>query len=219
MLCGILAVVPTVEGLKRAKTLRLERLFLGSVLGSLESWLGVRSLRTLELRVQRQSESATRLVAWLDSALHSSSPSAESTIVKKVISKITHASLQATTAAASSWLPEQMPNGYGPVFSIYTHTNAQARSLPSFLHLFHHATSLGGVESLIEWRRMSDTEVDESLLRVSVGVENWEDLKDDLLKAFEELGRDGKNGVESQQVDAQTGEKGAKVESAAGGAV
>jgi cystathionine beta-lyase/cystathionine gamma-synthase len=55
------------------------------------------------------------------------------------------------------------------------------------LKFFHHATSLGGVESLIEWRRMSDKGVDSRLLRVSVGVEGWEDLKTDLLDGMKSL--------------------------------
>ena len=62
-----------------------------------------------------------------------------------------------------------------------------ARKLPSRLHLFHHATSLGGVESLIEWRRMSDDTVDERVLRVSIGVEDCEDLKQDFLDGFKAL--------------------------------
>ncbi|KAF2644533.1 cystathionine gamma-synthase [Massarina eburnea CBS 473.64] len=212
MLCGILAVKRGGEGLKIAKKLRADRIFLGSVLGSLEGWLGVRSLRTLELRVQRQSSNAEKLVSWL-----SSTPTPA---VRQVVSKVTHASLQAADPA-NAWLKNQMPNGYGPVFSIYLHSSEHARQLPSFLSLFHHATSLGGVESLIEWRRMSDVDVDERLLRVSVGVESWEDLREDFLQAFEKLasgagGEEGGNGV---QVDVVTGQEGAKVEGGAGGAV
>jgi cystathionine gamma-synthase len=45
-----------------------------------------------------------------------------------------------------------MPKGYGPVFSIAMKEAVYAKHLPSKLNLFHHATSLGGVESLIEWR-------------------------------------------------------------------
>ncbi|KAF2679936.1 PLP-dependent transferase [Lentithecium fluviatile CBS 122367] len=215
MLCGVLAMRPDQEGLKRAKTLRAERIFLGAVLGSLEGWLGVRSLRTLELRVQRQSSNAGKLVAWLDDALNGKGEDCE--VVKKVVSKITHASLQKD---GREWLQKQMPNGYGPVFSMYTHNAKQARNLPSLLRLFHHATSLGGVESLIEWRRMSDCDVDERLLRVSVGVESWEDLKDDFLQAFEQLAN-GEVGDNSGrvEVDVQTGGTGAQVEGAAGGAV
>ncbi|KAF2014060.1 PLP-dependent transferase [Aaosphaeria arxii CBS 175.79] len=220
MLCGVLATAPTPEGYKRALTLRDERIFLGSVLGSLEGWLGVRSLRTLALRVQRQSESATNIVSWIHSALNSTSTSPESALVRKVISRVTHASLQASTPDAK-WLQEQMPNGYGPVFSIYTHTPAQARSLPSHLALFHHATSLGGVESLIEWRRMSDGGVDERLLRVSIGVEDWRDLKADLLAAFEVLADGGAKGSEeaTKEVVVQTGGRPAEVAGAADGSI
>jgi len=154
LLCGILAVNPV-----RAKEgwwdkLFEERLFLGNVMGSMEGWLGVRSLRTLELRVERQSHSATKLVAWLNSALHSEdSNSGDSKVVKAVLAQIEHASLQEEDIK-EGWLLKQMSGGFGPVFSIVMKEQDFARRLPSKLHLFHHATSLGGVESLIEWRTM-----------------------------------------------------------------
>ena len=190
MLCGVLAV-------KRRdwyRTLSHERTYLGSVLGSFEGWLGVRSLRTLELRVQRQSQNAEKLVAWLagllgsekigngEDANHTSVESEK--VVKAVVERVVHASLQHDD---KHWLQKQMPNGYGPVFAIWMKDEGLARALPSKLQLFHHATSLGGVESLIEWRTMSDTTVDTRLLRVSVGVEAWEDLRDDLLAGFKAL--------------------------------
>ena len=180
--------------------MRAERIFLGGVLGSLEGWLGVRSLRTLDLRVQRQSSNAGNLVSWLHDSLNGKGEDADT--VKKVVSKVSHASLQESDMG---WLKEQMPNGFGPVFSIYMKEMQQARSLPSKLRLFHHATSLGGVESLIEWRRMSDNEVDETLLRVSVGVENWEDLKNDLLGAFKASVDGGKQKAKPFGVNAQVG--------------
>jgi cystathionine beta-lyase len=80
-----------------------------------------------------------------------------------------------------------MPNGFGPVFAITMRTERLARFLPGKLHFFQHATSLGGVESLIEWRTLSDRMVDRRLLRISVGLENWEDLRADLEGAFAEL--------------------------------
>jgi cystathionine beta-lyase/cystathionine gamma-synthase len=216
MLCGILATKKGKDGHKMARVLREERIFLGSVMGSLEGWLGVRSLRTMELRVQRQSSSAEKLVAWLHESLTSNSQDSE--VVRKVVKKVVHASLQEEDF---SWLKKQMPNGFGPVFSIYTHTSTQARSLPSGLHLFHHATSLGGVESLIEWRKMSDNEVDDTLLRVSIGVEGWEDLKSDLLGAFRALAEgEGKEaGAEKKERVVQVGLEGASVPDAGAGAV
>lgn len=196
LLCGILSVNP-----ERAKDgwfdkLFAERQYLGNVMGSMEGWLGVRSVRTLEIRVERQAQNATKLVTWLQAALHpekestlseADKPSAEEgKLVREVLAKIEHASLQEADIK-DGWLLKQMPNGYGPVFSITMKEQAFARKLPSKLHLFHHATSLGGVESLIEWRTMTDNKVDTRLLRVSVGLEGWEDLKDDFLNGFQAL--------------------------------
>jgi len=51
------------------------------------------------------------------------------------------------------------------------------------------ATSLGGVESLIEQRLQSDAGADPRLIRISVGVEELNDLKDDLRKALQEVSK------------------------------
>jgi cystathionine beta-lyase/cystathionine gamma-synthase len=104
--------------------------------------------------------------------------------VRQVVQKVEHASLQKEDM---EWLSKQMPNGFGPVFSVWMKSETLARRLPSKLEFFHHATSLGGVESLIEWRKMSDQTVEGTLLRISVGIENWEDLKRDLESGFEAL--------------------------------
>ncbi|KAL4869771.1 hypothetical protein BDV12DRAFT_167193 [Aspergillus spectabilis] len=180
LLCGVLAT-------KRKdwkKKLLEDRLALGSVMGNVESWLGLRSLRTLDIRVQRASESSGKLVDWLHRVQMAPSLNADSEehLVQTVLQNIHHASLQ-----DESWLREQMPNGFGPVFSIVLRSEEFARMLPSKLALFQHATSLGGVESLIEWRALSDARVDRKLLRISVGLENWEDLKNDLLRGFKSL--------------------------------
>ncbi|UPK98309.1 hypothetical protein LCI18_009244 [Fusarium solani-melongenae] len=180
MLCGTLSVNPKHKDWPRA--LIEDRLILGSVMGSLEGWLGIRSLRTLELRVLRQSETATALVTWLTEQKKDASSA-----VGALVERIQHASLQPEAAVEGSWLREQMPNGYGPVFSLYLSDGEVAKRLPNKLRLFHHATSLGGVESLIEWRAMTDPNVDKRLLRVSIGVEGLEDLKQDLLQGLQAL--------------------------------
>jgi len=184
MLCGTLST----RDPKLVKTLIADRMYLGSVMGSLEGWLGVRSVRTLELRVQRQSANCTRVVQWLDQCLTwtlGDGPETEEVrVVKATVLRVQHASLQVEEHA---WLKRQMPNGYGPVFSFWMQSESFAKRLPSKLELFRHATSLGGVESLIEWRTMSDEKIDTRVMRVSIGVESWEDLKLDLLRAFTEL--------------------------------
>ncbi|KAL3466409.1 pyridoxal phosphate-dependent transferase [Aspergillus heterothallicus] len=180
LLCGVLAT-------KRKdwqKKLLEDRLALGNVMGNMESWLGLRSLRTLEIRVQRASENSAKLIKWLHKAKEASPSGSDSEehIVQAVLKKIHHSSLQ-----KEPWLQQQMPNGFGPVFSMTLQNEDFARRLPSKLALFQHATSLGGVESLIEWRALSDKRVDRKLLRVSVGIENWEDLKNNLLHGFKSL--------------------------------
>lgn len=181
LLCGVLASRNEnwIEGL------RSERTVLGSVMGSMEAWLAVRSLRTLSVRVQRQSDSVGNLVAWLDNLVSNDGTGGElGEMVRGVVSRVQHSSLQRKDMR---WLKKQMPNGFGPVFAIRTSKEEFARRLPSKLKLFQHATSLGGVESLIEWRAMSDHTVDRQLLRVSVGLEDWEDLRDDLVEGFKAL--------------------------------
>lgn len=180
MLCGVVAVKP--GQLKDYWGMFEERIFLGSAMGSLEGWLGVRSLRTLELRVTRQSENATKIVQWIAENLDRGEDFG-------VVRKIEHASLQKEDM---SWLKEQMPHGFGPVFGLWLKTDQLAKCLPSKLNFFHHATSLGGVESLIEWRSMSDDSVEGTLLRVSIGIENWQDLQADLLQGFQALAAEQK---------------------------
>ncbi|KAI2629594.1 PLP-dependent transferase [Hypoxylon sp. NC1633] len=208
MLCGVLALHPSRAGWVRG--LRDERLVLGSVMGSFEGWLGVRSLRTLEVRVRKQSADAERLVAWLAGevlASSSSSSSSSSTAittapssssdkkngssssaaVRDLVAEVRHASLQTEDLRPGGWLRAQMPNGFGPVFAVLMRDADEARRLPSKLSLFHHATSLGGVESLVEWRAMTDATVDRRLLRFSIGLEGFEDLQADLVAGFEAL--------------------------------
>ncbi|CAG9974702.1 unnamed protein product [Clonostachys byssicola] len=178
MLCGILSVSQSYVDQGWLDQLRDERSTIGSVMGSLEGWLGLRSIRTLQLRVERQSANAVALVSWLHLLAQD-----EASVAAKTILRVTHASLQ-EDALAAGWLQKQMPGGYGPVFSKLFHEANDARRLPSFLHLFNHATSLGGVESLIEWRAMTDAGADRRLVRVSIGVEDLQDLQNDLLQGL-----------------------------------
>ncbi|KAK2798202.1 hypothetical protein FQN51_007888 [Onygenales sp. PD_10] len=184
LLCGVVATRE--EG--RWRKLLEDRLVLGSVMGGLEGWLGVRSLRTLGVRVQRQSGNALELVGWVDGVLRGVGGGADDEVVKRVVESVTHASLQRDEKGeVPTWLKKQMPNGYGTVFSITLREERFARMLPSRLRFFHHATSLGGVESLIEWRALSDDTVDQRLMRISVGLEHWEDLKADLVRGMREV--------------------------------
>lgn len=86
-------------------------------MGSLESWLLLRSLRTLHLRVARQSANATALAQWLNSI--ASTPKCQSFdgVAGGVIKKVWHSSLQSEDA--SGWSPtQQMEGGHSPTFAI-----------------------------------------------------------------------------------------------------
>ena len=183
-----------------------DRLHSGAVPGNMEAWLATRSLRTLAVRVQRQSQTATELVTRLWRDLESArgvgsmgeEVKAEDTAVAqrshalaKVLVEVKHSSVQFRTmgeddaqAQPPAWFAAQMPAGlHAPVFSVVCASKVLARRLPSKLRLFSHATSLGGVESLIEWRAMSDNKVDQRLMRLSIGMEHVDDLYEDLGRA------------------------------------
>lgn len=182
MLCGILVVNPKRSGW--AEQCIQDRRVMGCVMGNFESWLGIRSIRTLELRVTKQSKTATALVNWLTSEMQDAD-----SIVSKTVDSVIHASKQEADIN-DGWLLKQMPNGFGPVFGLRMKSAEHARRLPSRLYVFQHATSLGGVESLMEWRTMSDEGRDPNFMRVSCGVEDCEDLKADIVQALESLARD-----------------------------
>jgi cystathionine gamma-synthase len=148
-----------------AAALREARTVSGAVPGALESWLLLRGLRTLGIRVRRQSETATALAAWLAPR----------------VPRVWHPSLP--THPRHELVARQM-RGPGSILSIELSTEEAARALPRHLTVFRDATSLGGVESLVEWRRRQDPEAPPTLVRISVGLEDPEDLVADLDRAL-----------------------------------
>ncbi|MFJ2508354.1 trans-sulfuration enzyme family protein [Arthrobacter citreus] len=143
----------------------------GGIGGPFEVWLALRGLRTLALRVQRSMESAMELAGRL--AAH---PGVEAVRYPGLPQDPGHA-----RAAA------QM-EGFGSIVCIEVAGGAEAAdAVTEKVELWLPATSLGGVESLIERRRRQPAEpvsVPENLLRLSVGIENVEDLWRDLDQAL-----------------------------------
>jgi cystathionine gamma-synthase len=151
--------------------LKLARRHEGACLGAMEAWLLLRGLRTLFARVERQSATAAHLAARL-AALPG-----VTVLYPGLASHPQHA------VAA-----KQMRGGFGGMLSICTGGGA-ARALAAVrkVKVWVTATSLGGVESLIEHRASvegptSPTPAD--LLRLSVGLEHEDDLFDDLASAL-----------------------------------
>jgi cystathionine beta-lyase/cystathionine gamma-synthase len=184
LLCGIL-IVKTAE---ERNQLWNDRVFMGNMMGSLESWLLLRSLRTMHLRVPRQSASGTEIAQWLHKATLVPEGQESDGIPGGVVTKVWHSSLQGTDKRGFN-PASQMEGGYNATFSILLARLAQADALPHTLEYFVSATSLGGVESLVEQRGKADPKEDPLLVRLSVGVEEVEDLKDDLRTALQSIAK------------------------------
>ena len=180
----LLAGVVATRDAAVAHGLREDRISLGTIPSSQTSWLLLRSLRTFHMRVARQSATATEIVKRLvDYAATSTG--------KRVLHKVSHSSVQLSELRAAgedtAWLECQVVGGHTPTFAILLQNEEMASKLPSFLQLYQHATSLGGVESLVEWRVLSDEHCDRRLVRLSTGCENVDDLWADLKRGLDQL--------------------------------
>lgn len=138
-----------------AERLRAHRTLHGAIPGAFESWLALRGLRTLAVRLDRAEATAAELAQRLS----------------------------AHPAVARVRYP-----GSGALVSVEVHGGAQrAEMVTAGTSLWVQATSFGGVESLLERRRRWPSErevVPESLIRLSVGLEDVEDLWADLEAAL-----------------------------------
>ena len=145
----------------------------GGIAGPFEAWLALRGLRTLALRVRRQSESAGAIAGHLSS--------------HPAVSCVHYPGLDPATAEVAA---RQMPDGYGPMLSFELASDAAgADRVVSASRLILPATSFGGVESTWERRaRWSSESAPESLIRLSVGLERPEDLIADIEGALETVG-------------------------------
>jgi cystathionine gamma-synthase len=144
----------------------------GAVLGPFEAWLLLRGMRTLFLRVKAQSENALALARHFEGH-----PAVLEVLYPGLESHPDHAIAR-----------RQMTGGYGGMLSLRIRGGqAAALKLWAACKLFKVATSLGGVESLIEHRASiegADSPVPDDLLRLSVGIEAVEDLVADLEQAL-----------------------------------
>jgi cystathionine gamma-synthase len=147
------------------------RRYAGAVLGPFEAWLLLRGMRTLFLRVRAQSENAMALARHFEGH-----PSILQVLYPGLESHPDHAIAR-----------RQMTGGFGGMLSLRICGGEEA-ALRAWgaCQLFKVATSLGGVESLIEHRASiegADSPVPKDLLRVSVGIEDVQDLIADLENA------------------------------------
>src|SRR5271168_1004258 len=160
------------------------RTTLGNCMDPHAAWMLIRGLKTLAVRVARQNENAQRVAEFLEQ--HGK--------VRRVHYPFLKSHPQYAVAR------EQMSGGSGMVTFEVDGTGDDARRVSEAMQLFTLATSLGGVESLVSIpvltsHAMISAEarqkmgVTEQMVRLSVGIENADDLIEDLERALEAVGR------------------------------
>ena len=169
VLAGVLATNAPADSHWQA--IAIDRHDAGAVIGSFEAWLLIRSIRTLPLRVERRSQNAQAVAEFLQS--------------HDAVAQVFYPGLP--DFEGHSVAKRQMAGGFGSLLSFCVKGGAvEALRVAGRLNLFHRATSLGGVESLVEHRHTIEphTGIPESLLRLSIGIEDVQDLCADLEQAL-----------------------------------
>lgn len=151
-----------------AEQLRGSRAIGGAVPGTLETWLTLRGIRTLPMRVQRQSASAAQVAEYL----------------KGSVDRVWYPGLPDHPGHE---IAVRQMEGFGGVLSFEVDSADTAAAVIAELRIFTNATSLGGVESLAEHRLRSDPTAPPGLIRLSVGLESPGALKDDLQQALDSV--------------------------------
>lgn len=147
----------------------------GAVPDPFACWLVMRGLRTLPYRMRGHADNAARVAAFLDGH-----PKVRAVLYPGLPSHPGHA------------VAARQMRSFGGMLSFRVHGGATAAmAVAARVALFTRATSLGGVESLIEHRASVEgegTTTPDDLLRVSVGLEHPDDLVEDLRQALEGAG-------------------------------
>ncbi|SDZ35410.1 bifunctional cystathionine gamma-lyase/homocysteine desulfhydrase [Thermoactinomyces sp. DSM 45892] len=152
---------------------------IGAVLGPQDSWLLIRGLKTLGLRMKAHEENALQLAKWLSK--------------HDQVSKVYYPGLETHTGHE---IASMQARGYGGIISFDVGSEERANQILSKTKYFTLAESLGAVESLISVparmthasipaERRAELGITDGLIRISVGVEDVEDLIQDLAQAME----------------------------------
>jgi cystathionine gamma-lyase len=171
------AVLTSNEAL--VERMRFHQNAVGAVPSPFDCWLLLRGLKTLQLRVLRQCENALAIARWLEG--------------QDAVTQVHYPGLESNPSHALA--RRQMGGRYGGVVSFEVSSGDAARSFLERLRVFTLAESLGAVESLAESPAMmthasipeetrTRVGVSDGLLRLSVGIEDVDDLLADLEQAL-----------------------------------
>jgi cystathionine beta-lyase/cystathionine gamma-synthase len=150
----------------------------GAVLGPQDSWLTIRGMKTLAVRLDRQQENAARIAVWLEN--------------NPQVTKVFYPGLKAHPGHE---LLQRQARGYGAMIAFEVASEELVEKLLLKTAVISFAESLGGVETLITFPALqthADIEpekreqlgINNRLLRLSVGIEDVDDLIADLEQAF-----------------------------------
>jgi cystathionine beta-lyase/cystathionine gamma-synthase len=154
---------------------------IGAILSPFDSWLTLRGLRTLELRTQRHTENALKIVEVLKAS--------------DKIKKVYHPSLFTGEQGA---IVKRQQLSTGSIISVELADNVDPQKFLSALQYFPLAESLGGIDSLIDHpatmthasippEERAKIGLSDGLFRISVGIENSDDLVADIRQALKNL--------------------------------
>lgn len=166
----LLGGVVTTRDPELLKGLRRSRELTGATPGTLEAYLAIRGVRTLALRLQRAQQTAMVLAEWLEA--------------HPAVARVRYPGLPSHPTHPAA---RRMLKGYGSMLSFEVRGGAEAAdALCARVQLIRHATSLGGVETTMERRAgiPGQERIPPSLLRMSVGIEDADDLRRDLDEAM-----------------------------------
>ena len=147
----------------------------GAVSGPLDAWLTTRGIKTLAVRMQRHSENAASVAAFLQG--------------HERVARVYYPGL---ADHPGHDLAARQMSGFGGIVSVALESQEAARRFAESTQLFQLAESLGGVESLVNYPdamthasvRGTDAAVPVEVVRLSVGIEDIADLLDDLAQAL-----------------------------------
>jgi cystathionine beta-lyase/cystathionine gamma-synthase len=153
----------------------------GAILGPMDAWLVLRGTKTLPIRMERHNANAMALAEFL--AAHP---------------KVTHVHYPGLPSHPQHALARKQMCGFGGLISVELGTFERARTLLESVRLMSLAESLGGVETLISHpatmthasvppERRREIGVTDDLVRISVGIEDVDDLREDLAQALERV--------------------------------
>lgn len=176
----VLAGIIIVNDLKLGNKLRNIQMSTGAILSPMDSWLLLRSLKTLHVRLEKSQENAIKVSNFLKK--------------NDKVKKVYYVGLEDNDGYI---INKKQSSGFGSMISFKVKDKEKVEKILDKLRIISYAESLGGTESLITYpftqthadipnEIKESLGIDKKLLRLSIGIENIEDLINDLKIALED---------------------------------